>query len=191
MHAVTWTGLDYICTWRSLSTTRSLCWSHWKPASSLHRPPTTGPSHFTQPFVSDAVLWGWPHRDLWGHRGQTARDLRVLDLLFTSSWQPQWRNRVRLRQQQFTDDVDGWWWRHHVFLYSCVESDVILHIEWLHHLNCLLWVAWCLLFSFFLLSFILSDSNQIIIDLLLLLSATVAVVVDEDAEEEDVNMLIY
>ena len=44
-------------------------------------------------------------------------------------------------------------------------------------------------FSFF--SFILSDSNQIIIDLLLL-SVTVAVVVDgEDAEEEDVNMLIY
>ena len=62
--AVTWTRLGYICTWRSLSATRSLCWSHWKPASSLHRPPTTGPSHFTQPFVSDTVLWGWPHLDL-------------------------------------------------------------------------------------------------------------------------------
>ena len=143
--------LDYICTWRSLSATRSLCWSHWKPASSLHRPPTTGPSHFTQPFVSDTVLWGWPHLDLWGHRGQTARDFRVLDLLFTSSWQPQWRHRDRLRQQQFTDEVDGWWWRHYVFMYSCVESDVFLHTEWLHHLNCLLWVASCHLSSFLFL----------------------------------------
>ena len=120
-----------------------------KPVSSshvnliFHRPSATGPSHHTKPFVSPTLLHRWPHLDLWGHWGQTSRDLRVLVLLFTSTWQPQWRHRVRLRQQQFTDDVDGWWWRHHVFLYSCVEeSDVILHTEWLHHLHCLLWVLY-------------------------------------------------
>ena len=107
----------------------------------VHRPPATGPSHHTKPFVTPTVLHGWPHLDLWGHWWQTSRHISVLVLLLTSSWQSQWRNRVRLRQQQLTDDVDRWWWRHHVFLYSCVESAVFLHTEWLHHLHCLLWVV--------------------------------------------------
>ena len=108
---------------------------HWF----IHRPPTTGPSDNTQPFIS-AVRWGWPDRNLWGHWGQTARDLCVLVLPAPSPRQPQWRHRVGFCQQQFTDEVDGWRWQHSVFLYSSVESDVILHSEWLRQDYCLQWV---------------------------------------------------
>ena len=141
--------LDYICTWLSLSATRSLCWSHWKPASSLHRHQSfhaalctlgmTSPWPVRSPGANRLwPLWPWPAPHVILTTPMTSQGETLSAAVYRRRWRMMTASRVPVQ--------------------LCGKRRHYIHTEWLHHLNCLLWVASCLLLFFFY-SFLFQASN--------------------------------